>query len=205
MENETILIVDDESSLRKVLSDLLKMRGYSADAVASGPEAMERVHSRQYDVAIVDLRLGDDQMSGMEVIRSIKKSSPATECIVLTANPTQQSAIQAVNLGAYSYVEKPFNYEQLLGTIQNAIEKRRESSELLSAQQSAREAQTGKQQLKNRLRGECVIPLEHIDETARKIRECTTIEEVQSLAREIAAEAQTAIKAVNATLNAATT
>jgi DNA-binding NtrC family response regulator len=200
MESGTILIVDDESSLRKVLSDLLKMRGYSSDAVATGPEAMESVRSRQYDVAIVDLRLGEDQMTGMEVIRSIKGCAPDTECVVLTANPTQQSAIQAVNLGAYSYIEKPFNYEKLLETIKNAIEKRRESSELVSARKTVRQAETQKRQLENRLRRECLSPLEHISDAADRIRNCASLEEAHSLALEISTETQTAVEAISRAL-----
>lgn len=123
MENGNILIVDDESSLRKVLSDLLRLRGYSPEPVATGREAIERVEQGKHAVAIVDLGLGEGDMSGIDVIKEIKLRSPGTECIVLTGNPSQQSAIEAVNMGVYSYMEKPFNVKKLLESIGAAFQK----------------------------------------------------------------------------------
>jgi signal transduction histidine kinase/ActR/RegA family two-component response regulator len=123
-----LLIVDDDSNLRKTLSDILKVKGYALIAVATGQAAMDRVEEEIPAVALVDLRLED--MSGLEVVREIKKCSPGTECILLTGYASQESAIEAVNLGAYSYVQKPYDMEQLLVTIRRAIEKR-EAAEAL--------------------------------------------------------------------------
>lgn len=117
-----VLVVDDENSLRKVLSDLLRRRGYEAEAVATGTEAIELVRANQHDVAIIDLRLA--YMSGLDVLREIRAVSPRTACIILTGKPSQESAIQAVNLGAFSYLKKPFKVDELLGTIQSALETR---------------------------------------------------------------------------------
>ncbi|MFQ5812272.1 MAG: GAF domain-containing protein [Anaerolineae bacterium] len=133
----TILIVDDDPKLRRILSDILGARGYAPTAAATGKAALDRVEEEMPVVALIDLKLED--MSGLEVMRGIKECCPATECIVLTGYATQKSAIEAVNLGAYSYVQKPYDMEQLLVTIRRAIEKReakeaqRESEELLRA------------------------------------------------------------------------
>jgi two-component system NtrC family sensor kinase len=123
-----LLIVDDDPNLRKTLSDILKVKGYAPIAVATGQAALDRVEEEIPAVALVDLRLED--MSGLRVVEEIKKHSPVTECILLTGYASQASAIEAVNLGAYSYVQKPYDMEQLLVTIRRAIEKR-EAAEAL--------------------------------------------------------------------------
>ena len=122
MNTHHVLIVDDDPNLTKVLSDILKTRGYSPAAVGTGRAALERIEEEPPGVALIDLRL--DDMSGLEVMEGIKERWPATECIVLTGHASQASAIEAINLGAYSYVQKPYDAEQLLVTIRRAIEKR---------------------------------------------------------------------------------
>ena len=101
----TILIVDDDPKVRKTLSDILGVRGYVPIAAATGKAALGRIEEEMPAVALIDLRLED--ISGLEVMRGIKECSPGTECIVLTGYASQASAIEAVNLGAYSYVQKP--------------------------------------------------------------------------------------------------
>ncbi|MCK5804628.1 MAG: response regulator [Lentisphaeria bacterium] len=121
MLSETILIVDDEGPLRKVLGDLLRMRGFECKAAETATEACAALAQEKFAAAIIDLGLPD--MPGIELIRRIKESWPWTECIVLTGQPTQETAIEAVKLGAHSYLEKPLNVEELLGTIHSAIAK----------------------------------------------------------------------------------
>ena len=117
----SILIVDDEPRLRGTLSNILRARGYAPITAATGQAALDVVEQETPTVALIDLRLED--MSGLEVTRGIKERSPGTECIVLTGYASQASAIEAVNLGAYSYLQKPLGMEQLLLTIRRAIEK----------------------------------------------------------------------------------
>ncbi|MFZ5818592.1 MAG: PAS domain S-box protein [Chloroflexota bacterium] len=116
-----ILIVDDDPGLRAVLCDLLDIKGFAPVAVETGQEALDQVEQADYAVALVDLRLED--MPGLEVLRGVKARSPETECILLTGHASTESAIQAANLGIYSYVQKPFDVEQLLLTIRRAVEK----------------------------------------------------------------------------------
>ena len=125
---DSILIIDDDPKLRKTLSDTLKAKGYKPITAATGKKALDMVKEERPAIVLVDLKLGD--MSGLEVLREIKECSPGTECIVLTGYASRASAIEAVNLGAYGYVQKPYDMEQLLLTIQRAIEKR-ETEEML--------------------------------------------------------------------------
>ena len=123
----SILIVDDDPKLRKTLSDILRARGYAPRGAATGEAALDRIQEERPAVVLIDLQLED--MSGLQVMGQIKERSPGTECVVLTGYASQASAIEAVNLGAYGYVQKPYDVEQLLVTIHRAIEKREAEEE----------------------------------------------------------------------------
>ncbi len=117
----SILIVDDDPMVTRTLSGVLSARGYAHVAAGTGKEALDSIEDEAPAVALIDLVLED--MSGLEVMAEIKKRCPGTECIVLTGYASQASAIEAVNLGAFSYVQKPYDMEQLLVTIDRAVEK----------------------------------------------------------------------------------
>ena len=117
----SILIVDDDPHLRKTLSDILKAKGYVTMIAAQGKTALAKVEHEKPAVALIDLKLPD--MDGLELVREIKRRSPSPECVVLTGHASQSSAIEAINLGAYSYLQKPYDMEQLLVTIRRAVEK----------------------------------------------------------------------------------
>ena len=136
-KNVNILIVDDDPKLRKTLSDILKAKGYTPITVATGKEALDRVKEEGFAIALVDLKLED--MSGLDVMKEIKESSPSTEYIVITGHASQESAIKAVSLGAYFYVQKPYDIEQLLVTIRRAIEKRDMDVALRESEEKYRE------------------------------------------------------------------
>jgi PAS domain S-box-containing protein len=134
-----ILLVDDDPDLRLVLSDVLNAKGFETVPVDTGTAAFAEVEQQDIDVALIDLKLAD--MSGLDVLQGIKTRSANTECILLTGYATQESAIQAINLGAYSYVLKPYNMEQLLVTIRHAGEKRAAERALRENEKLLREAQ----------------------------------------------------------------
>ena len=119
--NIPVLIVDDDPLVRRTLSDILRAKGYIPEVTSSGQNALAFVQKHDPVIALIDLRLED--MPGLDVIRQIKEIARHTECIVLTGFATQSSAIEAVNVGAYSYFQKPYDMEQLLITIQRAIER----------------------------------------------------------------------------------
>ena len=136
MDTKTILIVDDNSDLRKLLCNIFRAEGYRPIDAADGKEALDKVREEKPVVAIIDLRLKD--MFGLEVMRGLKEYSPTTECVLLTGYASQSSAIEAVNLGAYSYVKKPFDTEVLLETIRRAVEKREAAETLRESEQRYR-------------------------------------------------------------------
>lgn len=117
----TILIIDDDQGFRKTLSDILRVKGYAPIAVATGQAALDKLAVEKPVVALIDLKLED--MSGLDLLKAFKKQSDRIECILLTGHATQKSAIEAVNLGAYGYMQKPYDAHQLLMMIQRALEK----------------------------------------------------------------------------------
>lgn len=120
IDPRSVLIVDDDRPLREALAAILQDRDYRP-TVAEDPEnALALFQHRSFAVALIDLRLGNT--GGLEIIREIKTFSPLTQCIVLTGYASQESAIEAVNLGAYSYLQKPCDMEQLLLTVRRAGE-----------------------------------------------------------------------------------
>ncbi len=129
---ERIAIIDDDTNLRRTLSDILSHYGYQPHGYANGQAAMEDILHGWFAVVLLDLRLED--FSGLEVLRFIKRHSPGTACIFLTGYASQDSAIEAVNAGAYSYFIKPVNIEQLLVTIRRAIEKRQADLALVESE-----------------------------------------------------------------------
>ena len=124
---EKILVVDDEQSLRDVLSIMLKRAGYAVTSVADGEEAIEQLQKEIFDLVITDLRM--PKVDGMEVLRAVKSASPETVVLIITAFATADSAVEAMKQGAYDYLTKPFQVDEVQLIIRNALEKRRLSTE----------------------------------------------------------------------------
>ena len=124
---EKILVVDDEQSLREVLSIMLKRAGYAVTAVSDGEEAIEQLQKEIFDLVITDLRM--PKVDGMEVLRAVKSASPETVVLIITAFATADSAVEAMKQGAYDYLTKPFQVDEVQLIIRNALEKRRLTTE----------------------------------------------------------------------------
>ena len=114
-----ILIADDELSMRELLEHMLKREGHRVTCAESGRKAVALVEQGSYDLLLCDMRLGD--ISGLEVLRACKKHQPNTVVIMISAFASTETAVQAMNEGAYDYVPKPFNKDELLETIAKAI------------------------------------------------------------------------------------
>lgn len=114
-----MLIVDDEPNMRKVLADVFSDEGMIVDVAANGLTAVSLVEKNSYDAAIVDLRLPD--ITGIDVIREIRRRNLSTVILMITAFSTVETAIQAMKLGAYDYVTKPFKIDDLKARIHEAI------------------------------------------------------------------------------------
>lgn len=124
---EKILVVDDEQGLRDVLSIMLKRTGYAVTSVADGEEAVELLNKEIFDLVITDLRMPN--VDGMEVLKVAKSASPETVVLVITAFASADSAVEAMKQGAYDYLTKPFQVDEVQLIIRNALEKRRLTTE----------------------------------------------------------------------------
>ena len=116
-----ILIVDDKASMLKMLARLLG-GAYEVETASSGREAVAAFEARPADLVLTDIRMPD--MDGMEVLRVVKDRSPSTEVILMTAYATVAQAVDAVKAGAYYYLTKPFEPEELRLTLEKALERK---------------------------------------------------------------------------------
>lgn len=116
-----ILVIDDEEIIRIRLRDLLALDGHQAFAAGSGTEGLELFARERPDIVVVDLRMPG--MDGLEVLRNIKQTSERTEVIILTGHGGVETAIDAMKQGAFSYLQKPLEYDELAIDIKRIYEK----------------------------------------------------------------------------------
>ena len=194
-----ILVVDDESSLRKVLGDLLRLRGYDAVAVGSAEEALSLLETQVFAVAIIDLALqyGGGTMDGIELMRKVRESYPSTECVVLTGAPSQKNAIDAVSAGAFSYLLKPFNMTELVGTLERAIERRRGTVELSTVQRRASQISEANLRVVNGLRNKCLSSLQNLVKLGQRIVESPNLKDAQAAGHLVQAESQRVLDVID--------
>ena len=124
---EKILIVDDERSMRDVLSIMLKRAGYDVTVASDGEEAIAHIDKELFDLVITDLKM--PKAGGLEVLKAVKESSPESVVLIITAYASTESVVEAMKLGAYDYLTKPFQVDEVQLIIRNALEKRRLSTE----------------------------------------------------------------------------
>ncbi|RMG55546.1 MAG: sigma-54-dependent Fis family transcriptional regulator [Acidobacteria bacterium] len=117
-----VLVVDDDTTFRRVIVRELASMGFEAEGVASGEEALAVTEHQEYDVVLLDMKL--PTLDGMAVLKALKQAHPLTEVIMLTAYGTIDSAIRSIKLGAYDYLTKPCKLEELEAIIHRAGEKR---------------------------------------------------------------------------------
>ncbi len=131
-----ILVVDDETSMRQLLEITLRKDGHRVVMAESGKSAVEAFSKAPYDLVISDIKMPD--MSGVEVLRAVKQSSPETPVIMITAYSSAETAVEALRLGAYDYIAKPFKIDELKVTIKNALEKQQLTEEVVSLKRTLR-------------------------------------------------------------------
>lgn len=133
-----VLIVDDEQQIRRILSVMLTDHGFGVAEAKSGEEGIEMCGEFQPDVALVDINLPG--MDGLATLRTLLERYPNLDCVMMTAYGTIRSAVEAMRIGAFDYLTKPFDNDELLLVINRALEVRRLSSEVeeLRAELSAR-------------------------------------------------------------------
>ena len=123
-----ILIVDDQRNMRTTLAMMLRGASYEVDEAADGEQGAERGATGAYDVVLTDLRMGTKD--GIDVLRSTKDAHPLTEVVVMTAYGTIESAVEAMRLGAFDYIQKPFTEQELLVKVAKALDNRRLAGEV---------------------------------------------------------------------------
>lgn len=117
-----ILIVDDEKSMRDYLKILFKREGYEVEDAENGEEALRMCQEKNYDVVVSDIRM--PKLSGIELLRELKKMVYPPEVILMTAYASVEDAVEALKVGALDYLIKPFDNSEMLHRVRNAIEKR---------------------------------------------------------------------------------
>ena len=123
-EPARILIVDDDESIREVLTSILTDEGYIVEAVDTGEKAIKATHEKFYNLALIDIRLPD--MEGTKLLTKLKDTVPKMRKIIITGYPTLQNAIEAVNKGADAYIIKPIDMEETLKVIREQLQKQAE-------------------------------------------------------------------------------
>jgi two-component system nitrogen regulation response regulator NtrX len=122
MSAETILIVDDETEVRTLMSDVLSDYGYKTNTAKNGHEAIAMIKKSFPDLIFLDLWIGDDESAGLKILEKIKKMRLEIPVIMISGHGTIDMAIQAIQKGAFDFIEKPFVMDRLLLTCQQALD-----------------------------------------------------------------------------------
>ena len=122
-EKEHILIVDDDKSTRRSLSLIFGKKGYETEAVGTGREAIEKAQERFFNLALLDIRLPD--VEGIGLLAPLKELHPDMVVIMVTGYASLETAVRALNEGASAYTTKPLNMDEVLATVEEALEKQR--------------------------------------------------------------------------------
>ena len=123
MSAPTILVIDDESGILDALRILLKNEGFEVTTAQGGKAGLDALKASAPDVVLTDVRM--PQVGGIDILTAVREQDPETPVILMTAQASLQSAIQAVNQGAFHYIQKPFSNDDLLSICRRAVEHRR--------------------------------------------------------------------------------
>jgi two-component system response regulator PilR (NtrC family) len=137
MPKENIIVADDEQSMREFLDIMLKKEGYKVSLASNGEEVLKLIDKDLFDLVLMDIRM--PKLDGISALKNIKALSPETIVIMITAYASINTAIQAMKDGAYHYITKPFNNEEIKLIIKNALEKGNLQKENLLLKQVVRD------------------------------------------------------------------
>jgi len=139
MSDPVILVVDDDHSAQRALIQVLRREKYAAEGASSGAEALEKLKERAYDLIVTDIRM--EGMDGMELMRTVRSLWPDIPVIVMTAFASIDTAIRSIHEGAYDYLSKPYEIDDLRLTVRRALEQSRLMRENLALRQNLAEEQ----------------------------------------------------------------
>lgn len=123
MNKPNVLIIDDEIGMCETLEDILEEHNFAAESAYDGKTGLKKIKKKKFNAVILDLKLPD--LNGIKVLEKIKKYSPETEVVIITAYATLENAVEAINKGAYSYITKPIDVNELINFLKKAIEKQK--------------------------------------------------------------------------------
>ncbi|MBW7056430.1 sigma-54 dependent transcriptional regulator [Paracoccus bogoriensis] len=128
-----ILIVDDERDIRELIADILKDEGFETRLAANSDEAVTALNEREPALMVLDIWLKDSRMDGIDILKQVKRNNPDVPVIIISGHGNIEIAVAAIKQGAYDFIEKPFNIDQLMVVVNRAMETsrlRRENSSL---------------------------------------------------------------------------
>lgn len=117
--NHTILVVDDQMGVRRLLFEAFQEEGYKVDMAANGPDALEKINQVRPDIVLMDMKMPG--MSGLEVLREVKKQDKDLKIILMTAYGELEIVAEAMALGVTEYVTKPFDINEVRGLVRKAL------------------------------------------------------------------------------------
>ncbi len=118
-----ILLIDDEESIREVMSIFFRRKGHQVETASNGQEGINLIKEQEFDVIFTDLKMPGN-IDGLDVLRTARSLAPSTQVIMMTAFSSTQTVIEAMKLGAYHYIEKPFKLEEIEVLLDKCLEKR---------------------------------------------------------------------------------
>src|SRR6056297_1868792 len=134
-----ILIVDDERDIRELISDILEDEGYTTRRAGNSDEAMTAIAAEQPGLLILDIWLKDSQMDGIDILKTVKRDYPDVPVVIISGHGNIEIAVAAIKQGAYDFIEKPFNIDQLMVVIRRGME----TSRLRRENQALKRRETG--------------------------------------------------------------
>lgn len=126
MNKVKVIVIDDEDIVLKSCQRALTPEGYEVKTAKSGMEGLKMLEKEPFDIVLADIKMPD--MDGIEVLRRIKEGWPETEVVMITGYSTVATAVDAIKLGAFDYIEKPFTPDGILSSIQKALEEKKKKN-----------------------------------------------------------------------------
>ena len=120
--NKEILVIDDNSDIRSIICNLLKEENYTVRSAINYDQAINEINKKLPDLAIIDIKLDKHDKDGIDLLKHIMKINKKTPVIMISGHATVQKAIEAIKLGAYEFIEKPFSTEKIKNYVKRALE-----------------------------------------------------------------------------------
>ena len=120
--HKEILVIDDNPDIRFLICNILKEQNYSVRSAANYDQALLEINKKLPDLAIIDIKLDKPDKDGIDLLKIISSKNKSTPIIMISGHATVQIAIEAIKLGAYEFIEKPFSKEKILNYVNRALE-----------------------------------------------------------------------------------